>query len=971
MDFIARLVSPTTEVTFNPKLPFISDPSKDPNASPEPEPADPSTDSLHHLRSTSSSPDRLPQYNRISLASMAPTMTSQSPDTSAASAQMESPPISPSLVSPVSPNRDMEPTPTAAKTAPAVDSELPPDLAAITVSGPIRVRNSVIVGRAESRKSRSDYGDDARSVLSRRTSTAEVSAPINKRSSAAEYNTHGGIHKRSSTAEFTSPPGAWTSPFTGAADAASHRRSRSSTITSPNYHPLISTHSRPNLRAQPSWEDLTAPTSPVSSASYSSSAQSAYSVGVVPKHIHSFETNPRRPITSVCVAEDRVYAATRDGAICEFDLSTCEHVRNLTGHSRAVSSLSAGGGRLFSASEDGTVRAWVVATGECSRVLTGHEGYVTAVCMTSEGRLFSAGADRLINEWDPSTGRRLWMLQGHTRIILALASGAGKLYSAGNDHTIRIWEMSTGKCVAVLEEHSDWVFSLAVYIPPANIPKNAQQGPTAPVLFSSSKDGSVKVWDVEGAKCVRTLVGHDRLPVRAVAVAEGGRLFTAGDDKAIVEWDVLRGKAVRTLAGHQAAVSSLVVTPNGLMYSGSGDTTISIWDIGSQLIDSGAGASNVNSQLYAPHVVGGVTKQRNGYPPHNNNNHHQYNSTGELERDLAIIREQLAKAQDQLSKQNRVRLRLKSELTAAHQELAAAREEVNALQGAATRVVEAEEELSAAKELLITYQDELESVQEAHVVAMSYILREIDRQHLEIEMDLAGTMALLEHPWTPLYKKESGIEEYMPRKPWSKCWETDDEWDSDVDLDEEERWWRHENGYDVKKRVADAGGPSGMEIARTVVTTASGEGYTVRRRGTFGQPGGEEDGEEEAGVKGKKSENGTTLTPYNAHFLETHAPASAAAAAARLFAANRSAVGSPAGSAPSSPMARSARQVTSGGSSPNGVNSERAGLGGAASWLRPLRNFMESTLEHCVRRRSGLRSRSGRRRPLQRPRYPR
>ncbi|KAI8803187.1 WD40-repeat-containing domain protein, partial [Cladochytrium replicatum] len=251
--------------------------------------------------------------------------------------------------------------------------------------------------------------------------------------------------------------------------------------------------------------------------------------------------------------------------------------RNLTGHNRAVSSLSAGGGRLFSASEDGTVRSWVVATGECSRVLTGHEGYVTAVCMTAEGRLFSAGADRLINEWDPSTGRRLWMLQGHTRIILALASGAGKLYSAGNDHTIRVWEMSTGKCVAVLEEHSDWVFSLAVYIPPPNMPRNAQ-GPTAPVLFSSSKDGSVKVWDVEGAKCVRTLVGHDRLPVRAVAVADGGRLFSAGDDKGIVEWDVPRGKAVRTLAGHQAAVSSLVVTPNGLMYSGSGDTTIRIWD---------------------------------------------------------------------------------------------------------------------------------------------------------------------------------------------------------------------------------------------------------------------------------------------------------------------------------------------------------------------------------------------------------
>ncbi|KAJ3330705.1 hypothetical protein HDU76_005045 [Blyttiomyces sp. JEL0837] len=522
-----------------------------------------------------------------------------------------------------------------------------------------------------------------------------------------------------------------------------------------------------------------------------------------PRCIQTLEGQPRRPVTSICVNEGKLYAGGRDGAIAEWDLASGLLTRTLApGHSKGVTSICTSGSRLFSASEDGSVMVWNLTSGLCTRTIRGHDGYVTAVCVSPEGRLYSGGADRMINEWDAQTGRRQWILTGHTRWVLTLCAAAGRLYSGGNDHTVRVWDMATGRCLMVLEEHTDWVFSLCL---------------GRDLLYSSSRDGTVRVWDTGSGQCLRTLKGHDGAGVRAVCVA-AGRLYSGGDDKAIVEWDVKSGKPTRTLGGHFGAVSSLCAGHDGKLYSGSGDCTVKVWEIVSMMNPMTPPMSPMQGD--DRYNEGPVTSTQNNHDRGIPNTPSRMNSVADQHyntyanspsqsqqpppppsqtpqpssnEDTETIREQLAKAQELLAKQNRLKFRLKAELTTARTELASAKAELATSQDAMGRLREVEEELAAAKELLVTYKMELNLTQEAHLWALDYIIKQADSHFLEIELEMASVRHLLESPWTPLHHDdggEAGLEQFMPPKVFRRTWDEDSDWDSDVEVPEDLAWWR-------------------------------------------------------------------------------------------------------------------------------------------------------------------------------------
>ncbi|KAJ3410537.1 hypothetical protein HDV05_003667 [Chytridiales sp. JEL 0842] len=502
-----------------------------------------------------------------------------------------------------------------------------------------------------------------------------------------------------------------------------------------------------------------------------------------PRCTQTLEAQPRRPITSICINESKLYAGDRNGSISEWDIPTGTLTRTFSpSHSKGVTSVCTSGSRLFSSSEDGTVVVWNLQTGLPIRTIRGHDGYVTSVCITPEGRLYSGGADRMINEWDPHTGRRLWILTGHTRWVLTLCAAGGRLYSGGNDHSVRVWDMETGRCLHVLEEHTDWVFSLCL---------------GKDLLYSSSRDGTVKVWDTSTGQRLRTLKGHDEgTGVRSVCVA-AGRLYSAGDDKAIVEWDVKSGKPTRTLGGHYGGVSCLAAGHDGKLYSGSGDCTVKVWEVvalppGTRPLTPPAAPSSSNYDYPTTH-------DPSPNPRHSRLPTSPISPTSPTPETDDSIRDQLSKAQELLAKQNKLKFRLKTELTHSRTELATYKSLLSESQSSLARLSQVEEELAAAKELLVLYKLELQQSQDAHLSALGYIMKQVDEHYLQIELDLASVRHLLESPWTPLGGREEDgdLGSYMPKKVVKRRWERDEEWDSDVELPEDLAWWRaDENAED-------------------------------------------------------------------------------------------------------------------------------------------------------------------------------
>jgi WD40 repeat protein len=112
-----------------------------------------------------------------------------------------------------------------------------------------------------------------------------------------------------------------------------------------------------------------------------------------------------------------------------------------------------------------------------------------------------------------------------------------KILSASSDRTVKEWDVDTGKCIKTLKGHTKEVSS-AVY------------SPDGKKILSASWDDTIKEWDIETGKCIKTLTGHEHWVFSAVYSPDGKRILSASYDKTIKEWDVGTGQCQKTYANY-------------------------------------------------------------------------------------------------------------------------------------------------------------------------------------------------------------------------------------------------------------------------------------------------------------------------------------------------------------------------------------------------------------------------------------
>ncbi|BBD59134.1 WD-repeat protein [Nostoc sp. HK-01] len=117
-----------------------------------------------------------------------------------------------------------------------------------------------------------------------------------------------------------------------------------------------------------------------------------------------------------------------------------------------------------------------------------------------------------------------------------------------------------------LEGHDDSVTSVSF-------------SPDGKTLASGSYDKTIKLWNLETGKEIRTLKGHDNT-VRSVNFSPDGKTLASGSsDKTIKLWNLETGKEIRTFKGHDNYVMSVSFSPDGkTLASGSLDKTIKLWN---------------------------------------------------------------------------------------------------------------------------------------------------------------------------------------------------------------------------------------------------------------------------------------------------------------------------------------------------------------------------------------------------------
>jgi WD40 repeat protein len=97
---------------------------------------------------------------------------------------------------------------------------------------------------------------------------------------------------------------------------------------------------------------------------------------------------------------------------------------------------------------------------------------------------------------------------------------------------------------------------------------------------SASRDRTLKVWDLETGRELRTLKRHSDVVTAVAVTPEGKRAVSASWDRTLKVWDLETGRELRTLEGHSDVVTAVAVTPEGKRaVSASRDRTLKVWDL--------------------------------------------------------------------------------------------------------------------------------------------------------------------------------------------------------------------------------------------------------------------------------------------------------------------------------------------------------------------------------------------------------
>ncbi|KAH9611837.1 hypothetical protein KSS87_019516 [Heliosperma pusillum] len=160
-------------------------------------------------------------------------------------------------------------------------------------------------------------------------------------------------------------------------------------------------------------------------------------------------------------------------------------------------------------------------------------------------------------------------LCGHNTPVESLAFDSAETSVLGGaaSGTVKLWDLEEGKVVRTLTGHRSNCTSVEFH-------------PFGEFFASGSADTNLKIWDIRKRGCIFTYKGHN-LGINTIKFSPDGRwVVSGGFDNVVKIWDLTAGKLLHDLKLHNGHIRSIDFHPvEFLMATGSADKTVKFWDL--------------------------------------------------------------------------------------------------------------------------------------------------------------------------------------------------------------------------------------------------------------------------------------------------------------------------------------------------------------------------------------------------------
>lgn len=300
----------------------------------------------------------------------------------------------------------------------------------------------------------------------------------------------------------------------------------------------------------------------------------------------------------------RIVSTGYDDSLCLYDAKTGECLKTIYDKRLPITAAAASpsGDLVITGERKGVVKLWDSDMTICLRVFKEHRTIMRTIGWFPDNRRFFSvpgTSEKNIRIWEITSLKCIHKIEFDRDLRdYPCVSPSGNFFACGSERVITIWDMKTGNCHRILggngksgEGHIETVSGLAFT-------------PDEQQIISVSNDATIKVWDIDSGKCLKTIEGHvDEIYDVALAL-DGSKILTCSPrktDRSIRIWDFDAQGLSERPAGHFGTIYAAAISNDrSLAATGSGqpDEDVRVWNLrtgscGSHLKDCGGAVTGL------------------------------------------------------------------------------------------------------------------------------------------------------------------------------------------------------------------------------------------------------------------------------------------------------------------------------------------------------------------------------------------